>query len=81
LIAYLLNGLLGVSQEDLFFDYLFSNFGSIGSSRSLDNINDQYVTYIDSLPGKDLSEHIEYFLASIGVKEIVINRVRENMAA
>ena len=38
LIAFLINGLLGVDINDLYRDYLFSNFGDIGGNRSVATI-------------------------------------------
>ena len=67
LIAYLINGLLGVSKDDLFTDYLFSNFGNIGGSRSVRDINERYVKKLDIYDGETLSEKIESYLLSIGV--------------
>lgn len=37
-IAYLLNGILGLSKFDSLKDYLFSNFGNIGVHRTIDQI-------------------------------------------
>ena len=42
LIAFLIGGLLGVDVNDLYRDYLFSNFGDIGGSRSINNITYHY---------------------------------------
>ena len=64
ILTYLLNGLLGVSQDDLFRDYLFSNFAVVGGKRTLDNIKDAYVSKIDSFPGNNLQEKIRYFLTN-----------------
>ena len=69
LIAYLINGVLGVEKEDLYTDYLFSNFGNIGGSRSKSTINQKYVTTLDIYDGNTLSEKIESYLYSIGVME------------
>ena len=45
MVAFLINGLLGVSEEDLFRDFLFSNFGNIGSMRTQSIIQ----TYMDTV--------------------------------
>lgn len=66
LFAFLVNGLLGVSEDDLYRDYLFSNFGKIGASRSIGNIG-SYVDTIKSYGGSSLSEQIANCLADIGV--------------
>lgn len=75
-ISYMLNGLLGVSQEDLFRDYLFSNFGYIEGSRSLSKISG-YVNEIDECEGEVLSERVENYLTDkIGVPQADIDAIR-----
>lgn len=69
LFAYLLNGLLGVSKEDLYRDYLFSNFGNIEGSRSLSGIQDSYVKTVEDSEGDSLSEKIYNCLVGLGVPE------------
>ena len=54
-IAYLIGGLLGVGQEELEREFLFSNFGYIGGSRNLDYMK-AYVPAIDKYEGNTLSE-------------------------
>ena len=66
LIAFLINGLLGVSEDNLYYDYLFSNFGLIHGQRTIGNING-YVRLLKSTAGNDLSEKICNYLLSIGV--------------
>ena len=78
-IVYLINGLLGVSAEDLDRDYLLSNFGAISSSRSLSRIQGDYLDYMNALPGATLSEKIEGYLLSIGVAQADIDTVRRLM--
>ncbi len=78
-ICYLINGLLGVSAEDLDRDYLLSNFGAIGSSRHLSRIQDDYLDYMQSLPGGTLSEKIEGYLLGIGVAQSDIDTLRTMM--
>lgn len=69
MFAFLLNGLLGVSEEDLYRDYLFSNFGKIGSARTLDGIRNTYVATVKSYPGESLAEQIRNCLVDLGVNE------------
>ena len=78
-ICYLINGLLGVSSEDLDRDYLLSNFGDIGSSRHLSRIQTDYLDYVQSLPGETLSEKIEGYLLSIGVAQSDMDTLRRVM--
>ncbi|MBO7375617.1 MAG: tyrosine-protein phosphatase [Clostridia bacterium] len=75
LIAWLINGLLGVSKENLWRDYLYSNFGNIGSSRSMSNIADEYVNILDAAPGSTLSEKIYNYLKGIGIPEEQLNSI------
>lgn len=68
MIAYLVNGLLGVSETDLLCDYLFSNFGRIGSSRATTGISKLYPLTIKSYEGASLSEKIYNYLSKeIGI--------------
>lgn len=76
LFAFLINGLLGVSEEDLYRDYLFSNFGVINSPRTLDGIKNSYVKTVQGYPGETLSEKIENCLLQIGVTQSEIDSLR-----
>ncbi len=76
MVAFLTCGLLGVSEEDLYYEYLFSNFGRIGSSRSTSQIARSYVNTIKSKEGATLSEKIENTLLEIGVTEEEIEAIR-----
>lgn len=79
--AFLINGLAGVAEEDLYRDYLFSNFGNIGGSRSLTNIK-SYVDTIKNSQGESLSDKIEYCLINtVGVKKSEIDALRAIMTA
>ena len=78
-ISYLLNAFLGVSKEDLYRDYLFSNFGNIQGSRSLSRISD-YVNAIDACEGDTLSQKAErYLVDTIGVSQSVLDSIKEIM--
>ncbi len=78
--AFLINGLVGVNENDLYRDYLFSNFGKIGTQRYLSNI-DGYVKTIKDSEGTTLSEKIENCLIEVGVKQSEIDAVRAIMTA
>ena len=75
-ISYLINGLLGVQQNLLYKDYLFSNLGQIGKPRVLDNLKEEYGDTIDALEGKNLSQKIEAFMLQIGVKQSTIDSLK-----
>lgn len=64
--AFLVNGLLGVSVEDLYRDYRFSNFGMIASERDGRNIA-QYIDFLREYDGEALAERIRSYLIGIGV--------------
>ena len=78
-VAYLINGLLGVSADDLDRDYLLSNFAAIGSSRSVSRVQNDYINYIEALPGDTLSAKIEGYLLGLGVAQSDIDTVRRMM--
>ena len=74
LICFLINALLGVSEEDLYRDYLFSNFGNIGGSRSY-SIIDTYIMNISSAQGDSLAEKTYNYLVGIGVSKSDLDKV------
>lgn len=66
LFALLINGLLGVSEEDLYRDYLFSNFGNIQNhTRTLSNIQNNYLSTINKCSGTTFSEKVENCLLEV----------------
>ena len=76
-IAYLLNGMLGVSQNELLRDYLFSNFGNIGDSRSVNKI-EEYLQAIEECDGTTYREKVENYLKEIvGVPEEDLAAIKE----
>ena len=77
LFAFLINGLLGVCEEDLYVDYLFSNFGLINGTRNIDGIKKSYVQTIKNHEGNSLSEQIKNCLMNIGISEQHLNSVIE----
>lgn len=78
MIAFLVLGLCGVSERDIYRDYLFSNFASLGSSRS-GSVIEKYLDTIKSAEGKTLSEKIENYLLSRGVKAEQIATIKKMM--
>lgn len=77
-VAFLVNGLLGVSEEDLYRDYLISNFALVKVIRTPNDITD-YIKYTDKYPGETLSERIEAFLLESGVRKSDIESLRRIM--
>lgn len=74
MIAFLLNGLLGVETEDLYYDYMFSNYGLIWGSRDTGAI-DGYLKVLSRYAGDTLSEQIRNYLLDIGVTNEQIDSV------
>lgn len=66
MIAFLINGLMGVSEDDLYRDFLFSNFGEIGKMRA-PSIIKTYMDTAEMAKGANLSEKIYNYLVDAGV--------------
>jgi len=62
MVAYCIEALLGVSETDIVRDYLYSNFGKIGGSRSISTIRSRYPKLIKDYDGKTLQEKTYRFL-------------------
>ena len=68
MIAFLVNALLGVPEEELFKDYVFSNFGNIGGTRRLIQLkNSGYYKAVMDTDGASLSEKTYNCLVDFGV--------------
>lgn len=75
MVAFLINGLMGVGEEQLYRDFLFSNFGEIGKMRAPSIIK----TYIDTVgmsSGSTLSEKICSYLTEAGVEASDIDTLK-----
>ncbi|MBQ7500696.1 MAG: tyrosine-protein phosphatase, partial [Clostridia bacterium] len=76
MVAYIVNGLLGVSENYLMRDYLFSNFGNIGGSRKVTTISGKYPKIFKQYKGATLSEKIRnYLIEKAGVAPWEIDAV------
>ncbi len=78
MLCFLINALLDVSEEDLYKDYLFSNFGNIGGSRFHSTIKD-YLKTLSNADGNTIQERAYNYLISVGVQESDINQLIEIM--
>lgn len=68
MIAFLVNALLGVPEEELFKDYVFSNFGNIGGTRQISQLKDSgYYKAVSETQGNTLSEKTYNCLVEFGV--------------
>ena len=83
LCATLLNGLLGLSLQEIYQDYLFSNFGRIGKTSTVGQANEDgiagYVNELAAFDGDTLQERIYNFLLTIGVKEATLENILDVM--
>ena len=77
-VAFICNALLGVSDEGLYQDYLFSNFGLIYRLRNQKTIND-YLNVISQEAGKTTSEKMYNYLISVGVSDSDITNFKNIM--
>ena len=84
LCAILLNGLLGVSLNEIYQDYMFSNFGKIGTQRVIATASGMhdikgYITNINSLPGATFKNKVYNCLLSIGLSRQTLDAVINNL--
>lgn len=78
MIAFIINALLGVPEEDLYRDYLFSNFGNIGGRRVIKTLKESgYCKAIQNAEGKTLSEKTYNCLVDFGVSDKSIDKIIE----
>ena len=84
LCANLLYGLLGVPLNQIYQDYLFSNFGKIGEKRYIgtkagaDNIQN-YMNQIDAMCGQSFKNRTYNMLLAIGVSKTTLDTVISNL--
>ncbi len=78
-VVFLINALLGVAETDLYWDYLFSNYGDIGEGRALGAVKNDYMDRILAYGKGSVAENCEAYLMDIGVKQEHIDAVRAIM--
>ena len=84
LCAILFSGLLGVELNDIYQDYLFSNFGNIEGKRYIgpkagaDNIMN-YISDIQSMPGETFKHKVYNTLLAIGVSRETLDTIISNL--
>ena len=78
-VAHLINAMLGVSEDHLWRDYLFSNFANIGGKRSRSTIEDSYPKLIKEQEGKTYQEKATKFLLDKGIKQSELDVIKEMM--
>ncbi|MCQ2799397.1 MAG: tyrosine-protein phosphatase [Bacilli bacterium] len=83
MIGLLLNALLGVSEHDIYQDYLFSNFGRIGKTSTCGQDNDDstkgYIATLKTYPGANLQQKVYNFLATAGVPKANLDSIIDIM--
>lgn len=79
-LAFFINGLLGVSQEDALKDYLATGFSDHGITdrRHLDSL-DKMIAALDTFPGRTFCEKVESYFKELGVSESEILTFRTFM--
>ena len=79
LCTILLHGLLGVSYEEIYQDYLFSNFGKIGEQRTIGDGNSHDIRkYLDDFmnySGENFQNKVYNTLLSLGVSRETLNTI------
>ena len=83
LCTILLHGLLGVSYNEIYQDYLFSNFGKIGEQRTIGDGNSHDIRkYMDDLKnysGEKFQNKVYNILLSLGVSKDTLDKVISNL--
>lgn len=78
MIAFFVNALLGVTEEDIITDYLFSNFGNIGGTRKETKVYESgYYKAIQAANGATLASKTYNCLVNIGVPRANLDSVIE----
>lgn len=67
MIAFLINGLLGVSEADLYRDYLFTDFANVSWIRYKTTISNSWLGTVKEQKGLTLQDKIVHLLRSFGV--------------
>ncbi len=78
-VSYLMGALLGISNEELYKDYLFSNFGNIGGSRDEGVIKLVYYPTLIKYGKETLAECAKAYLMDIGLTEEQVDNIRNIM--
>lgn len=75
-LAFVLNGLVGVGEEDLWRDWEFTNFGGQRSRFDHEHCLDGLLKVIDAYPGETVNARIEAFVRDCGITDAEIARFR-----
>ena len=75
MVAFLTEGICGCSYEDMERDYLFSNFGNIGSSRAESTLK-TVTSPITAMQGSTIQEKCVNYLLSCGITQEQIDSIK-----
>ena len=79
LIALLINALCGVELQDIYQDYLFSDFGCIGKVPTIGQANEdsiaEYVKELCEFPGEKLQNSVYNFLLTAGIPAETLDNI------
>ena len=78
-VAFILNGLLGVAEEELYLDWEATGFWNSDSRFNHARLFDHLIGGFRKLPGKDLYEQIENYVLSCGFTREDIEKFRSIM--
>lgn len=73
--TYLLGTLLGIPQDDLFHDYLFSNFANINNTRDISKISNIYYKTLTSYEKDNLYLDVRAYLNDAGVSDEELDNI------
>ena len=77
--SVLLAGLLGISENEIFQDYLFSNFGKIGEKRGIGTGDShdmkKYFDDILAVPGENFKNKVYNMLLGIGLSRTTLDHI------
>jgi len=78
-IAVLIHGLLGVSEDDIYRDYVFSDLGVIETAREAKNMRNRVEKNIKVCEGETFQEQVQNYLLGIGVTREQIDSIIDIM--
>ena len=75
MITMLLGCLLGMTMEDIYRDYLFSNFGATNNSRDISKVRDKYLKTLQGYGEENLHFAAKEYLLDCGLTNKEINNI------
>ena len=82
MVSWLVNALCGVSEDDLWRDYLLTNFASVGGARKKSNIDAKYVTPLKNATGSTYAQKVYNYLKNdVGIPASNLDAVIRIMKA